>query len=136
MSHNPYEPPVAPLAEAVRSSSPLQRALTFVVGSAVFTVIFWTLWSLVLRNILTPSPSTAPNTKEQAATQAQDELMRKYQQQAQDADEMQNEMRKQIETNAQLQKRQTELVTRQEEQARRFDEVLRRWEAQAGMGKR
>ncbi len=126
-----------PSDEPTRAGSLLPTALhhawVFVLGSVVFTVIFWSVWSLFLRDMLAPTPSATPAPREQTAAPAQDELLRKYQQQAQETDQMQRDMQRQIEIHARNQKRQSELLTQQEDQTRRFEQVLRRWEAQAGL---
>ncbi len=137
MSQTQDGPPLDDSAEA-RPLLPiaLQRALTFVLGAVVFTVIFWSLWFLALKPVLAPTPEVTAKAPESTAQSLPGDLMRKYQQQAQDADAIQRDMQRQIDANTEIQKRQSRLIAQQEEQTRRFEEVLRRWEAQAGIKRR
>ena len=133
MTQGPYAPPAANVSrpEAVEPSL-FKRAGLFVLAAVVFTVIFWSLWFLLLRpGFSSQSNDTAETQRQQEQAKAYDDLLRKYQQQARDADEIQANLKRQLNQTDAIHKRQMDLLQKQEEQARRFDQVLNRWEGQS-----
>jgi hypothetical protein len=94
----------------------------FLLKSISFTIIFWFLWSYLIRPITTPKQNTNnTSTSQEARTEA---LMNIYEKQA-------KQSAKQIEIADEHQQRMQKLINLQEQQAQRYDQILDKWEKQS-----
>ena len=108
----------------------------FVAKSAVFAIVFWTVWFYVMRPITsTPAANTANNSQAKTESGDGEALMKKSWEQARLADSIQNKYQGQTEIADRQQKHMDVLLAKQDEQARRFDAILSAWEKQAKVSK-
>lgn len=98
--------------------------LLFFLKCVVFSAIFWTMWTTVIRPITTPDQSGNTNAQDvQARTQ-----MDAYEKQVERAN-------RQLDV-AEDQQRRTDLfLSAQEENLKRMDAILKEWEKQTGLRK-
>ena len=106
---------------------PVARSiLLFCLKCVVFSAIFWTMWTTVIRPITTPDQSSNTNASSQDA-QAKAQM---------DAYEKQVERANRQLDVAEDQQRRTDLfLSAQEENLKRMDAILKEWEKQTGLRK-
>ena len=95
----------------------------FILKSISFTIIFWGLWSYLIRPITTPKQNTnnTSSSSQEARTEA---LMNTYEKQAKQAAQ-------QLDIADEQQQRMGKVISSQEEQVQRYDQILEKWEKQS-----
>jgi Fe-S cluster assembly scaffold protein SufB len=94
----------------------------FLLKSISFTIIFWCLWSYLIRPITTPKQNTNnTSSSQEARTEA---LMNIYEKQAKQAAQ-------QLDIADEQQQRMEKVISSQEEQALRYNQILEKWEKQS-----
>jgi flagellar biosynthesis/type III secretory pathway M-ring protein FliF/YscJ len=102
-----------------------KSVLLFCLKCVVFSAIFWTMWSSVIRPITTASQTNNASSQE---TQTKGQ-METYEKQVERAN-------RQLDVSEDLQRRTDQYLSAQEENVKRMDAILREWEKQAGLRKK
>lgn len=102
----------------------VRQAALFCLKCAVFSLIFWTMWTTLIRPITTPNQGSGANTQD-APAKAQ---MDAYEKQVERAN-------RQLDIGDDMQRRAEQQLAVQEENNKRMAAILTEWEKQTGLRK-